>query len=290
MALPAEHLGDLPDPAQGPLLSIIVVSYNTAEMTVDALRSVYDTAGDVDFELFVYDNASTDHSVAAIEAAFPAADFPNLTLKPLTENLGFAKANNRAAEQARGRYILLLNPDTVVLPGAIQTLLDFARRCPEARIWGTRNILGDGSLDYGSCWGRMTPWSVFSYAVGLELIFPNSTLFKPEGYGGWDRGNRAHVDVVTGCFMLMRRADWAALKKKWRRLTAEGFALDGQGARLRWGIRALAMPASALVHVPRVLAHKGLGDEERARALIVLVRLRLARMVWMLKQAVTGRP
>lgn len=211
MALPAETPADLPAAAPAPLLSIIVVSYNTAQMTVEAIRSVYDTAGDLDFELFVYDNDSTDNSVEAIAAAFPAEDYPNLYLKAVGENLGFAKANNRAAKEARGQYLLLLNPDTVVLPGAIQALLAFARRRPEARIWGTRNILGDGSLDYGSCWGRMTPWSVFSYAVGLEQIFPNSTLFKPEGYGGWDRTTEREVDIVTGCFLLTDMALWREL-------------------------------------------------------------------------------
>ncbi len=195
----------------GPTLSIIVVSYNTAEMTVAALQSVYDTAGDVDFELFVYDNASTDGSVEAIAAAFPLTEYPNLKLVALDENLGFAAGNNRAADHARGRYILLLNPDTLVLPGAIQGLLAFAERRPEARIWGSRNMMGDGSLDLGSCWGHMSVWSSICFAFGLSKAFSGSPLFNPESYGGWDRTTERPVDIVTGCFFLVDADLWRAL-------------------------------------------------------------------------------
>lgn len=194
-----------------PIVSIIVVSYNTAQMTVDALRSVYETAGDVDFELFVYDNASTDGSIEAIRMAFPVDAYPDLKLVALDENLGFAAANNRAALHARGRYILLLNPDTLVLPNAIQGLLDFAKRRPKTRIWGARNLLGDGSVDLGSCWGRMTLWSSICFAFGLSKIFSASPIFNPEGYGGWDRTTERSVDIVTGCFFLVDTGLWREL-------------------------------------------------------------------------------
>lgn len=195
-----------------PTLSIIVVSYNTADMTVAALRSVYDTASDVDFELFVYDNNSTDGSVDAIAAAFPAVDYPNMSLVALDENLGFAAGNNRAADHARGRYILLLNPDTLVLPGAIQGILAFAKRQPEARIWGSRNIMGDGSLDLGSCWGEMTLWSSACFAFGFSKLFSGSPFFNPESYGGWDRTAERPVDIITGCFFLVDTDLWRKLE------------------------------------------------------------------------------
>ena len=92
-----------------PTLSIIVVSYNTREMTLACLRSVFDQTL-APFELIVIDNASSDGSPEAI-----AAEFPGITLLAETTNHGFAQANNIAAELVRGEYILLLNPDTVVL-------------------------------------------------------------------------------------------------------------------------------------------------------------------------------
>ena len=104
----------------GPILSILVISYNTREMTLDCLRSVRSQTT-TPYELIVLDNASTDGSAAAI-----AAEFPEIMLLAEPVNHGFAKANNLAAAQARGEYLLLLNPDTVVLDGALDTLLAFA--------------------------------------------------------------------------------------------------------------------------------------------------------------------
>ncbi|MFU0507215.1 glycosyltransferase family 2 protein [Pseudaminobacter sp. NGMCC 1.201702] len=188
-----------------PLVSIIVVSYNTREMTLECLRSVFGQTSRR-FELIVVDNASSDGSAAAI-----AAEFPCIQLIAESQNHGFAKANNIAARHARGEYILLLNPDTVVLEGAIDRLLDFAHRVPQAKIWGGRTIFGDRSLNPSNCWGRMTLWSVTSQALGLSSLFRRSTIFNPEGYGSWLRDSERGVDIVTGCFLLIRREFWEEL-------------------------------------------------------------------------------
>src|SRR5690606_9249085 len=119
-----------------PTLSIIVVSYNTRGLTCECIRSVFDQTKRDAFELMVLDNASTDGSADAIEAEF--AD--RVRLIRSRQNLGFAGGNNRAAETATGDYLLLLNPDTVVLDHAIDRLLDFAARTPDAGIWGGRTL------------------------------------------------------------------------------------------------------------------------------------------------------
>jgi GT2 family glycosyltransferase len=188
-----------------PLVSIVVVSYNTREMTLECLRSVFAQTRRP-FELIVVDNASCDGSATAI-----AAEFPDVRLMTEIENHGFAKANNIAAPHARGQYLLLLNPDTVVLDGAIDRLLDFALRVPEARIWGGRTLNGDRSLNPTNCWRRMTLWSVASQVAGLSSLFRRSTLFNPESYGGWPRDNESEVDIITGCFLLIRREFWKEL-------------------------------------------------------------------------------
>lgn len=84
------------------------------------------------------------------------------------------------------------------------------------------------------------------------------------------------------------RSDWPALERKWRRMTREGYELSGRRARLKWALRALAMPASALAHLPKVMSRPGLQPAERLRGAATLVRLRLLRMVWMLRQAAGG--
>ena len=118
-----------PTPGQ-PAVSIIVVSYNTREMTLDCLRSVFAETR-TPFELIVVDNASPDGSAEAIAAAFP-----DIRLIASRENLGFAPANNMAVREARADLVLLLNPDTVVLDGAIDRLIDAyleLRSSPEER-------------------------------------------------------------------------------------------------------------------------------------------------------------
>lgn len=188
-----------------PKVSIIVVSFNTRDMTLECLRSLRNETR-VPHEVIVVDNTSTDGSAEAI-----AKEFPEYTLLAETENHGFAKANNIAAEHATGDYLLLLNPDTIVLDGAIDKLLAFAEAQPKARIWGGRTLYGDRSLNPTSCWRKLTVWNIFCRTTGLTGIFPNSAFFHSEAYGGWDRSAERQVDIVTGCFLLIQRADWETL-------------------------------------------------------------------------------
>lgn len=189
-----------------PTLSIIVVSYNTRDMTLACLDSVAAQTTDTDYELIVLDNASTDGSAAAI-AAHPAVT----RFLGLDENIGFARANNRAAHFATGEFLLLLNPDTVVLDGAIDRLVAFARERPQAMIWGGRTLFGDGSLNPTSVFGRMTIWRVLCRACGLTGLFPRSAIFNGEAIGDWQRDSEREVDFVTGCLFLTTRALWRRL-------------------------------------------------------------------------------
>jgi len=189
-----------------PELSIIIVSFNTREMTLECLRSVFEQTRETAYELIVVDNDSCDGSAAAI-----SEQFPDVTLMAESENHGFAKGNNLAVNRARGQYVLLLNPDTVVLNGAIDKLVAFARRTPKAGIWGGRTLYGDGTLNPTSCWRRMSLWSVAMRAFGLVRLFPESGFFNAEGYGGWNRDSEREVDIVTGCFFLIERDFWKQL-------------------------------------------------------------------------------
>ncbi|MEM9517621.1 MAG: glycosyltransferase family 2 protein, partial [Actinomycetota bacterium] len=105
-------------------------------------------------------------------------------------------------------YLLLLNPDTVVLDRAVDRLVDFAERTPSALIWGGRTLFADGSLNPASCWRRMSAWSALCRAAGLDTARPSSPLFNREGYGGWDRNDERDVDIVSGCFFLTTRSFW----------------------------------------------------------------------------------
>lgn len=187
-------------------LSIIIVNWNTREMTLECLRSVYAETHDTRFEVLLVDNGSHDGSAEAI-----AAEFPQVRLLAETDNHGFAVANNIAAKLALGRQLLLLNSDTVILDGAIDKLVAFARTRPEARIWGGRTLFGDHSLNRTSAWNAQTLWSVTCFALGLTVLFPNSPLFNREAIGGWQRDTVRQVDIVTGCFLLIDTDLWRQL-------------------------------------------------------------------------------
>ena len=227
-----------------PDVSILIVSYNTRALTLAAIRSVLAETKAVTFEILVVDNASGDGSDAAI------ADIGGpLRLMALEENIGFARANNLAAAQARGEFLLLLNPDTVIRERAIDRLVAFARARPEAKIWGGRTLFADGSLNPASCWRRMSLWNLACRATGLTGLFPNSPLFHSEAYGGWPRDEERVVDIVSGCFLLIPRTFWQRL---------DGFDcaffMYGEEADLclrarRLGARPRVTPEATIVHI-----------------------------------------
>ncbi len=192
--------------ADSPVLSILMVNWNTREMTLECLRSLYVETRETSFEVVLIDNDSADGSADAI-----AAEFPQVRLVREHANHGFARATNMAADMAEGRYLLLLNTDTVVLNGAIDRLMAFAEREPQAQIWGGRTVFGDRSLNPTSCWAQPTLWSITSFAFGLSGAFRDNALFNPEGYGGWRRDSVREVDIVTGCLFLIERSVWRAL-------------------------------------------------------------------------------
>ena len=152
------------------------------------------------------DNASTDGTAAAI-----AQRFAQVRLLTQDSNLGFARANNLAARAARGRFLLLLNPDTVALPGAFAGITGFPDLWPDAMIWGGRVVGADGRTNPRSCARRPTLWSVIAQAAGLAALWPGVPVFNPEAMPGWDRDEMRHVDIVIGCFLMIRRAGWHRL-------------------------------------------------------------------------------
>lgn len=234
-------------------VSIIVVSYNTCAMTRAALDSIAAETRDVSYELIAVDNASADGSAAMI-AAHPIG----ASLISLNENIGFARANTLAARHAHGRYILLLNPDTIVRDRAIDKLVAFARAHPKARIWGGRTLYPDGRLNPSSCWGRMTLWNAFCRTAGLTGLFPASSLFNSEAYGDWQRDSVSEVDIVSGCFFLIERELWQGLHG-----FDPVFFMYGEEADLC--LRARAFSARPMVTPEATIIHYG-GASERARA------------------------
>ncbi|RMF37245.1 MAG: glycosyltransferase family 2 protein [Alphaproteobacteria bacterium] len=229
-------------------------------MTLACLRSIA-AETETAHEIILVDNASTDGSAQAV-----AKEFPGIRLMAEAENHGFAGANNLAAAEARGQYLLLLNPDTVVRERAIDRLVDFAREMPQAKIWGGRTLFADGSLNPASCWRRIGLWNLFCRAAGLTGLFPGSPVFNSEAYGGWARDSVRAVDIVSGCFLLITRALWQQLGG-----FDAHFVMYGEEADLCLRARALGAdphitPAATIIH------HGGASERVRAEKMIRLLR------------------
>jgi GT2 family glycosyltransferase len=258
---PPPHTGG--GDAPGPVVSILVISYNTREMTLACLRSIA-AETTVPHEVIVIDNASPDGSAAAI-----AAEFPSYRLIASGENHGFAKANNIAAAMARSRYLLLLNPDTVVLDRAIDQLVAFAEARPEAGIWGGRTLAGTGELNPKSCSGPMTLWALFCRTSGLAFVFKNSEVFNPEDYGGWDRGSEREVGFVSGCFFLIERGLWDRLSGFDPTFVMYGEEADLCARAHAFGGRPRVTPEATIVH------YGGMSSAKRSDKTILVLKARV---------------
>jgi len=187
-------------------LSIIIVSYNTANLIINCIQSIIINTRGVKYEIIVIDNNSQDNSVDKIKSLFP-----NIILITSMENLGFANANNIASLKAKGDKLLLLNPDTVVFDNSIANLFNFAKKRYDCGIWGGVAFFPDGTRN-ASCWNKMTPWTLTCRAIGLSRIFPYSKLFNYESVHKWDNlSEEKHVDIIEGCFLLIDRKLWEKL-------------------------------------------------------------------------------
>ena len=178
-------------------LSILIVNWNTREHLLRCLASITANPPTCPFEVLVFDNASADGSAEAV-----AAHYPQVRLEVSPENLGFARANNRAASLAKGECWLLLNPDTLVHPGAIDQLLRYLVERPRVAAVGPRLVNSDGSLQL-SIWRRPTLFREWWRLFHLDRLYPFSEY--PSSTLTSQMARR--VDVLYGaCFLIRREA------------------------------------------------------------------------------------
>jgi len=183
-----------------PDLSIIIVSYNSRQDVARCLRSLQRFCTGVSMEIIVFDNASIDGTADMI-----ASDFSEVHLIRHPENAGFARANNLAAAQARGRYLLLLNPDTWVDDDLGAALVRYLDAHPEADAIAPRVLLPDGSLQEGSVCALPTLKRIFYEQIGLSGLFPRSPVFGAYRMTHWDHDEVRQVEHATGACLAIRR-------------------------------------------------------------------------------------
>lgn len=199
-----------------PKLSIVIVSYNTKDLLLQCLSSVSEQTVETDFEIIVVDNDSKDQSVMEV-----SAKFPQVKVIANKRNLGFPKANNQGLRLMKGKYALLLNPDTVILDKALDKMVSFMEHRKRAGILGCRILNGDGSLQRAafpppSLWTSITSQLNLErlsagkgsryYGRHLERLFPANltNCYYDSRYKTARRAFR--VGWVSGACLLIRRS------------------------------------------------------------------------------------
>jgi GT2 family glycosyltransferase len=180
-------------------LSVVIVNYNVVNFLEQCLNSVLAASQHLQIEVFVVDNNSVDGSVALVREKFPTVQ-----LIANTENVGFSKANNQAILQSDSRYVLLLNPDTVVEQDTFDKCIAYLDENPNVGGLGVRMLDGKGRFLPESKRGLPTPSVSFYKIFGLSKLFPKSKTFGTYHLGFLDEHQIHEIDVLSGAFMLMR--------------------------------------------------------------------------------------
>ncbi len=181
-------------------LSVIIVSFNVRYYLKQCLISVIKASENIDYEIFVIDNNSVDDSCLMIEK-----EFPEIVLIKNKTNIGFSAANNKAIKLAKGRFILLLNPDTLVENDTFTKCINFIDTHPDAGAVGVRMINGEGKFLRESKRSLPTPGTAFFKTFGFSYLFPRSRLFNMYYLSHIDSFETCQADVISGAFMFMRR-------------------------------------------------------------------------------------
>lgn len=187
-------------------VSIVVLNYNTKDFLLKCLQSIKESSlSGINTEVVVVDNASNDGSVESITSTTGIKSITSRIIEN-KKNVGFSAGNNIGVKHATGRYVLFLNPDTVLPKNALRIMYEFMEEHKDVGVASPRLQLADGTLDEASHRGFPTPWNAFCHFSGLRKLFPKSRIFA--GYTlGWllDDKESHEVDSVSGAFFFVRK-------------------------------------------------------------------------------------
>jgi len=181
-------------------LSIIIVNYNVKAFLQNCLLSIKKATEKIDSEIIVVDNASDDGSIELIKK-----NFEDVILIESPVNLGFSKANNLGLKISQGKYICLINPDTIVEENTFEVMINFMENHPDVGLAGCKILNPDGTFQLACRRSFPTPWVAFTKIIGLSKLFPKSKLFAKYNLTYLDENQSYEVDAVSGSFMFLRR-------------------------------------------------------------------------------------
>jgi GT2 family glycosyltransferase len=227
--------------------SVLIVNYNTRQLLLDCLHSLVETTTGAPIEIWVADNGSTDGSVAAVQSSFP-----EVHLIANDNNLGFTKANNQILTQVHGDILVLLNPDTIILPGTFAALMQTFESDVSVGVIGPQLLNGNGSIQ-PSCGSFTSVWTEFLFQSFLFKVIPSQfPLGKQVHMLQRHRYQIKHeVDWVTGACLAIRKEVVNEIG-----LLDEGFFMYGEDMEWCWraklaGYKVIYIPAAKVIHFSR---------------------------------------
>lgn len=182
-------------------LSVIILNYNVRYFLELCLTSVLAATKNIDSEIIVIDNCSHDDSCDMVQKRFPT-----VKLIQNQSNVGFPKGNNIGVAAAKGEFVCILNPDTVVAEDTFEVFLAFAKKHPEMGIMGCKMLDGAGKFLPESKRSTPTPWVALTKIFGLYKMFPNNAWFNQYYAGHLQENETGTVDILVGAFMCMHRS------------------------------------------------------------------------------------
>lgn len=189
-----------------PDVSVLIVNYNVKDYLLQCLRSIEQRMAGVDVEVIVVDNCSDDNSVAELEPLFPW-----VTWIPLSRNVGFGRGNNAGLSHCNGRYVLFLNPDTIIAQDTLNVMVRYMDDHADVGMAGCKVLNPDGTFQLACRRGFPTPWASFCKLFGLQSLFPNSPLFAQYNQTFRSVDETYEIDALIGAFMIGRTDDVRAL-------------------------------------------------------------------------------
>jgi GT2 family glycosyltransferase len=224
-------------------LSIVIVNYNTEKLLKDCLQSVYASANGTSLSIWVVDNRSHDDSVAMVRSCFPKVQVIENSC-----NVGFSKANNLVISRSQSDYILLLNPDTLVIGDAIERMVKFMADNPGVGIAGCKVLNRDGTLQLACRRSIPTPRVAFFRLSGLSLLFPKSKVMAEYNLTYTNPEQTHEVGAVSGAFLMIRKKAVEEIGPLDERFFMYGEELDWCLRAKRAGWAVMYHPAAQIIH------------------------------------------
>lgn len=226
-------------------LSIVILNYNTKELTLNCLESLSKVKEELNFEIIVCDNGSTDQSVKFIRSRYP-----NVKVVENKANLGFARGNNAAKDVVKGKYVLFLNSDTLVYKNTLRKCYEYMELNQDVGALTCKTVLPSGELDKDCRRSFITPAIAFIHLfLRLDRLFPKSRFFGQYWYGYMSEDTIHDIDALQGAFFFTRK--YILDKVGW---FDEDYFLDAEDIDLSWKIKSLGFrnvyyPKVSIMHI-----------------------------------------